>query len=132
MDRMRFRWSTARVVHDRPADRTVKRKIDVERAFRDAEEPTRPTVVTTVPLDAIPVLALPREELPLSQLGRVTAQILDDIDGNRDAMSLATLRALLPSKCVRELASLVVRGWVRLAPVADPGPLLHDPSSDND
>ncbi len=105
------------MLRDRPADRTVKRKIDVERAFREAEEPTAPGVVTTVPLDAVPLLARAREELPLSQLGRVAAQILDDIDGNRDAMSLATLRDVPPVKCARELASLIARGFVRLAPV---------------
>ncbi len=110
-------------------DRTVERELDVQRAFREADPPTSPTVHAMVPLDAIPALAVPRSTLPWNELGRLATQLLLRIDGSRTAMSVVRLESGTPAEAARELARLAATGVVRLvaprAP-ADAGPLELD------
>jgi hypothetical protein len=106
------------VARDRTTDtdQTVKRRIDVKEAFAAEEKPTRPAVRALVPLDAVPVLALQRAEVPWSEIGELAAQLLERVDGRTCAMQLVTGNAGSPGECASELAALARRGLVRLLP----------------
>jgi hypothetical protein len=120
--------------------RTVERKIDVAKAFRD-ENPTTPAVPfacsrassadlkrrldeevqVLVPLDQLPQLAIADTELPWPDLGSLATELLLRINGARTTMSIVTGLSAAPNEGVRELASLVCRGFVRLRPPIDEG-----------
>ena len=99
----------------RDADQTVKRQIDVAQAFGDEhEKPTKPAVHAQVPLDAVPILALPRGEVPWDSLGQRASQIMLRVDGTTCVMVISTDTGLSPSDVASELASLVTQGLVHL------------------
>lgn len=96
-------------------DRTVRRRIDVAAAFGAEERPTRPAVRALVPLDAVPVLAFPRSEIPWDELSELATQLLLRIDGRARAMQIVTGNTESPGACASELAALARSGIVRLA-----------------
>jgi hypothetical protein len=98
----------------------VRRYIDVAAAFAATESPTRPAVRELVPLDAVPVLALQRADLPWDELGELATQLLLRIDGRSSAMEIVTGHAFAPRECASELAALTRRGLLRLLPVVAP------------
>jgi hypothetical protein len=103
-------------------DRTVRRSIDVKAAFAEnADPPTSPAVRELVPLDAVPVLALGRSDLPWEELDELSAQLLLRVDGRTRAMQLVTGNKESPRDCARGLASLARRGLVRLLPPVQDG-----------
>jgi hypothetical protein len=110
---------------DRDADQTVKRTIDVAKAFGDVgeERPTKPAVHVQVPLDAVPMLAVPRDEIPWDSLGQKTSQVMLRVDGTTCVMVISTDTGLPPADVASELASLVTHGFVHL---------VAPPSSDAD
>ncbi|HEY6458804.1 MAG TPA: hypothetical protein VIY73_01600, partial [Polyangiaceae bacterium] len=59
-----------------------------------------------VPLDAVPILALGRSDLPWGDLDELSAQLLLRVDGKTRAMHLVTGNARPPGECARELAAL--------------------------
>lgn len=100
---------------DPDTDQTVKRRIDVAKAFGQQEEtPTRPAVHAQVPLDAVPILALPRGEVPWDELGAKASQVMLRIDGTTCVMVISTDTGLAPADVASELASLVTHGLVHL------------------
>jgi hypothetical protein len=72
-----------------------------------------------MPLDAVPVLAVPREEVPWRELGDLSTQLLLRVDGETCAMGLVTGTAVAPIDAARELAALASRGLLRLDPPRD-------------
>jgi hypothetical protein len=103
-------------------DRTVRRRIDVAAAFGAEERPTRPAVRMLVPLDAVPVLAHQRADVPWDDLSALATQLLLRVDGRARAMEIVTGNAGDPGECASELAALARRGLVRLlAPIPDDG-----------
>ncbi|HEX8796452.1 MAG TPA: hypothetical protein VF765_36120 [Polyangiaceae bacterium] len=97
------------------SDQTVRRRIDVAKAFGEQEEtPTRPAVHAQVPLDAVPILALPRGEVPWDKLGEKASQVMLRVDGTTCVMVIATDTGLPPADVASELASLVTHGLVHL------------------
>lgn len=101
---------------DTDADQTVKRRIDVARAFDPEREetPTRPAVDAQVPLDAVPILALPRHEVPWDSLGAKASQVMLRVDGTTCVMVISTDTGLPPTDVASELAVLVTHGLVHL------------------
>lgn len=101
---------------DTDADQTVKRRIDVAKAFGDGREetPTRPAVHAQVPLDAVPILALPRGDVPWDSLGEKASQVMLRVDGTTCVMVISTDTGLPPTEVASELASLVTHGLVHL------------------
>jgi len=97
----------------RENDITVRRRIDVGKAFGE-ETPTRPAVQDSVPLDAVPSLAVPRAQLPWDELSPLATELLLRIDGATRTMVLVTGLKGTPVQGARELAVLVRRGLVRL------------------
>jgi hypothetical protein len=104
----------------RDTDQTVRRRVDLKKAFAD-ELPTRPATVeiraltqALVPLDAVPVLAVARSDVPWHELGELAAQLLRRVDGSSSTMSIVTGTSATPSDGARELAALVERGLLRL------------------
>jgi hypothetical protein len=118
-------------------DRTVRRRVDVARAFDETEEetPTKPTVIDVallreggapplalgdesvyplVPLDAVPVLAVPRTSIPWADLGDLATQLMLRVDGETCTMRLVTGTLATPNEGARELGVLARRGLVRL------------------
>jgi hypothetical protein len=81
-----------------------------------------PHVASLVPLDAVPVLAVPRTEVPWDDLGALATQLLLRLDGCSCTMAIVTGGAATPKEGVRELAALVSRGLVRLATRAEEHP----------
>jgi hypothetical protein len=104
------------MARDRSEDQTVKRVIDVAKIFGEAgqEIPTKPAVHTQVPLDAVPILALPRAEVPWDSLGQMASQVMLRIDGTSCVMVISTDTGLAPADVANELASLVTQGLVHL------------------
>lgn len=100
----------------RDTDQTVKRRIDVARAFGHTgdEPPTRPAVHAQVPLDAVPILAVPRGDVPWDSLRPTASQVMLRVDGTTCVMVIATDTALAPADVVSELAFLVTQGLVHL------------------
>jgi hypothetical protein len=98
----------------------MRRRIDVAAAFGETEKPTRPAVHELVPLDAVPVLAVQRADLPWEELGELATQLLLRIDGRASAMEIVTGHAFAPRECATELAALARRGLLRLLPVVAP------------
>ena len=101
---------------DRDSDQTVRRQIDVAKAFGGGEEetPTKPAVHAQVPLDAVPILALPRAEVPWDSLGHRASQVMLRVDGTTCVMVISTDTGLSPADVANELASLVTHGLVHL------------------
>ena len=101
---------------DRDADQTVKRSIDVAKAFGEAgeETPTKPAVRAQVPLDAVPILAVPRGEIPWDSLGEKASQVMLRVDGTTCVMVISTDTGLPPTDVANELAALVTHGFVHL------------------
>jgi hypothetical protein len=104
------------MARDRSEDQTVRRVIDVAEIFKKAGEklPTKPAVHTQVPLDAVPILALPRAEVPWDSLGQRASQVMLRIDGTTCVMVMSTDIGLSPTEVADELASLVTQGLVHL------------------
>jgi hypothetical protein len=99
-------------------DRTLRRHIDIAAAFEAAEPPSRPAVRELVPLDAVPVLACGRSEVPWEDLSTLGRQLLLRVDGRARAMSIVTGNARTPRACASELAALARRGLLRLRSTA--------------
>ncbi len=81
----------------------------------EQESPTRPALHPLVPLDAVPVLAVPRSQLPWDDLGEIATQLLARVDGSAPAMSIVTGATVTPGEAAHELGHLVDRGILRLA-----------------
>lgn len=113
---------------------TVVRRVDVAHAFRD-EHPTAPAaqrdfglpavvdvsdegVHVSIPLDALPELAVADTDVPWRELGLLATELLLRIDGSKSTMSVVTGLSAPPNDGVRALAHLVSRGLVRLVPRA--------------
>jgi hypothetical protein len=73
------------------------------------------TVAESIPLDVVPVLAVPRTEVPWKELSELAAQLVRRIDGHTHAMSLVIETDAPPNESIRELAGLASRGLVRWA-----------------
>jgi hypothetical protein len=101
---------------DPEAEQTVKRIIDVAKAFGEAgrDTPTKPAVHAQVPLDAVPILAVPRGEVPWDSLGQKASQVMLRVDGTSCVMVISTDTGLTPTEVASELASLVTHGFVHL------------------
>ncbi len=101
---------------DPEKDQTVKVLIDVARAFEEGEKetPTRPAVHAQVPLDAVPILAMPRGDIPWDSLGEKASQVMLRVDGTTCVMVISTDTGLAPADVASELASLVTHGLVHL------------------
>jgi hypothetical protein len=101
-------------------------------AFDDEEPPTTPApwkiralaqrpearddgVTALAPLDAVPILAVPRAELPWDELGQLAIQLLLRVDGVTRAMRIVTGTGAPPSEGARVLGTLAGRGIVRFA-----------------
>lgn len=112
---------------NRDADQTVKRRIDVAKAFGGDEPPTRPAVEAQVPLDAVPIMAVPRADVPWDTLGDKASQVMLRVDGTTCVMVISTDTGLTPADVVNELASLVTHGLVHLIapPASEPAPELE-------
>jgi hypothetical protein len=82
-------------------------------------EASQSPVPSLVPLDAVPVLAVPREEVPWDDLGPLATQLLVRLDGCACTMAIVTGIGVPPRDGVRALAGLVSRGLVRLMTQAD-------------
>jgi hypothetical protein len=81
-----------------------------------------------VPLDVVPVLAVPRADVPWTDLGELATQLLLRVDGSSQTMSIVTGMSVPPNEGARELASLVRRGLLRIeAPPSEPS--LADPDA---
>jgi hypothetical protein len=110
-------------------DRTVRRRIDIAAAFGAEEHPTRPAVQMPavrmlVPLDAVPVLAHQRADVPWDDLSELATQLLLRVDGRARAMEIVTGNTGNPGECASELAALARRGLLRLlSPIPDDGSL---------
>lgn len=103
------------------ADRTQRRRIDVDKAFRDARsEEARGEVAAVLPADAIPVLAVPRAEIPWPQLDELSTKLLLRIDGATSCVDLVDASDASPDRAAQALASLAQRGLVRLVLRLDP------------
>jgi hypothetical protein len=72
-----------------------------------------------VPLDAVPVLAVPRNEVPWDDFGPLATQLLLRLDGRSCTMAIVTGIGVPPRDGVRALAGLVSRGLVRLTTEAE-------------
>jgi hypothetical protein len=79
-----------------------------------ARDPDGSCVAALVPLDVVPVLAVPRTEIPWDDLGKLATQLLLRLDGTSHTMAIVTGICATPNEGVRELAALVRRGLVRL------------------
>jgi hypothetical protein len=114
------------------ADRTVRRRVDVARAFRDAElddleldivfaedVAAPPEVHALVPLDAIPVLAVPAARIAWYVLDELSTTLLLRVDGVARTMSIVTGTKTTPSEGARALGRLAGAGIVRLVLAAD-------------
>jgi hypothetical protein len=93
-----------------------------EKAHTSGVYPAGPPVPSLVPLDAVPVLAVPRTSVPWDELGVLATQLLLRLDGSSCTMAIVTAVAATPKEGVRELASLVSRGLVRLSTQAEEHP----------
>lgn len=101
------------------SDRTVRRTVDVAAAFATHEHPTRPAVRPVrelVPLDAVPALTRHRSEVPWSDLGALATEVLLRVNGRTSAMEIVRGNQASPRDCASALASLALRGFVRLLP----------------
>jgi hypothetical protein len=124
-------------VRGKETDRTVRRRVDVARAFDETEEesPTKPTAINLdllresgahrvptgaesveplVPLDAVPVLNVPRTSVPWADLGDLATQLMLRVDGATCTMRIVTGTCATPNEGARELGCLARRGLVRL------------------
>jgi hypothetical protein len=98
-------------------DQTVRRKIDVAAAFAATE-------------DRVPVLLMPRAEVPWADLGDLATKLLLCVDGTTSAKAIATATGSIatPQECARELAALARRGILQLEP--DAGAAAGDEAED--
>jgi hypothetical protein len=87
--------------------------------FRADSAPVSAPVPSLVPLDAVPVLAVPRTEVPWDDLGPLATQLLLRLDGCSCTMAIVTGIGVPPRDGVRGLAGLVSRGLVRLTTQAE-------------
>jgi hypothetical protein len=92
-------------------DKTTKRQIDVAKAFADADDAP----------DAVPVLRVPRAELPWNSLGDLATKLLLRVDGSTTTRQIATAAGTLapPEACAREMSALARRGLLELKSVRD-------------
>ncbi|HEY5242198.1 MAG TPA: hypothetical protein VIJ22_12055 [Polyangiaceae bacterium] len=93
-------------------DKTVKRQIDVAEAFAAAERAPKPGAS----LDAVPVLVVPRADVPWSELGDLATKLLLRVDGATTTRDIATAAGSIaaPEECAREMAALAGRGLLEL------------------
>lgn len=108
----------------RDTDQTVKRRIDVAKVFGAEDIPTRPAVHAQVPLDAVPIMAIPRGEVPWGELNPKASQVMLRVDGTTCVMVISTDTGLSPSDVASELAFLATHGLVHLIAPPDAGPEL--------
>jgi hypothetical protein len=109
--------------------------------FIDSEEPTKRVVRDTepeggvsavlpcgqvadpgpaaVPFDVIPVLAVPRGELPWEELSELAKALVVHIDGYTRTVAILRRSSAGAIEGIHELADLVRRGLVRLESPAD-------------
>jgi hypothetical protein len=89
-------------------DKTARRQIDVAKAFAVAENAPR--------LDAVPVLIVPRANVPWSELGELATKLLLRVDGSTTTRDIATGTGSIapPEECAREMAALAQRGLLEL------------------
>ncbi len=118
-------------------EETARRAIDVAEAFADEaparHSPPRPTVPAPreaqlddvdamLPLDAVPVLATPQDEIPWSELSELASRLVLGVDGKACTMKIVTAAHAPPTDGARVLARLVRRGILRvLVPGAPAG-----------
>jgi hypothetical protein len=131
------RHSEARVLSQRPeAQGSASGVVDVVagEAEYDSQEPSSDSVrdsqpvPSMVPLDVVPVLAVPRADVPWTSLGELATQLLLRVDGCSQTMSIVTGMAVPPNEGARELAALVRQGLLRLE--APPGASPPEPSEE--
>jgi hypothetical protein len=116
------RHQEARALSQRPEAVGPRRR----RASSSAEADAPPDS-GLVPLDAVPVLAVPRTDVPWDDLGKLATQLLLRLDGSSRTMAIVTGIASPPNEGVRELAALVRRGFVRLESPVDEIPVDEAP-----
>jgi hypothetical protein len=66
-----------------------------------------------IPLDVVPVLAVPRAEVPWQELSELGTELLKRLDGQTHALSIVMGTAAPPNEGIHELAVLADRGLVR-------------------
>jgi hypothetical protein len=98
---------------------TARVAVDVEAAFAE-ESGTKPMtapdgcggeeVDVLLPLDAVPVLRVPRDEVPWQELGELATRLLLRVDGAACMMLIVSGAQAAPNDAARELAKLVRRG----------------------
>jgi hypothetical protein len=115
------RQKEARALSQRPEARGPRRR---RPSSADADAPP---VSALVPLDAVPVLAVARTDVPWDDLGKLSTQLLLRLDGSSCTMAIVTGIASPPNEGVRELAALVRRGLVRLGSPVDEIPIDESP-----
>jgi hypothetical protein len=102
-------------------DRTVRRRIDVAKAFHDARTTeARSEVDAFLPAESVPELAVPRPEVPWDELDELSTRLLLRIDGATGTMDLIVDAEASPEQMTKALASLVERGLVCLVLRGDP------------
>jgi hypothetical protein len=116
------RHSEARAMSQRPEAQAPVSSVEVvggaveyesSEAANDSPRDSEP-VPSMVPLDVVPVLAIPRADVPWKNLGELATQLLLRIDGSSQAMAIVTGMTVPPIEGARELAALVRRGLLRL------------------
>jgi hypothetical protein len=70
-------------------------------------------VTGLIPLDVIPILVIPRADVPWKELSELATQLVTRIDGKTHAMTLVMGTSAAPNEGIRELAALADRGLVR-------------------
>jgi hypothetical protein len=97
-------------------DKTVKRRVDVAKAFATAEDSVELAATPGVPMDTIPTLIMPRADVPWAELSDLATKLLLRVDGatSTGAIATATGSIATPKECARELAALTQRGILKL------------------
>ena len=73
------------------------------------------SVPALVPLDVVPVLTVPREDVPWQRLGELATELLLRVDGHAQTMSIVTGATAPPYESARALAALASGGLLRFA-----------------
>lgn len=96
----------------RQDDPTVEMQVDLS-AFDD-ERPTSKTVDAYVPLDAVPVLAVARNDVNWFELSSDATALVLRIDGSSTLMELTDGGWIAPAEASRVLGQLVREGVAKL------------------
>ena len=104
-------------------DKTAKRRIDVAAAFAEAEAKPGPGALSRA-FETVPVLMLPRGEVPWGELGELATNLLLRVDGRTSTRDIATASGTIaaPEECAREMAALAQRGILELKSPPAAGP----------